>query len=48
MSFKRKWWQWAIIGVADVGGTFGGGGVNIATGVSASGLANTLIKEEKK
>lgn len=41
---KKKWWQWAIIGVSDVAGGILG---TIGTGISASGLANTLIKEAK-
>lgn len=41
---KRPWWQWASIGVSDVAGGFAG---TIATGIGASGLANTLIKDGK-
>lgn len=42
---KRKWWQWAIIGVADVVGVAGGG---IATGASASTAAYTITNPKGK
>lgn len=44
----RKWWQWAIVGVADVAGTFLGGGANVGTGIAASGVAHTYTDPEKK
>lgn len=40
----RRWWEWAAIGVADVAGTIIG---TIGTGISASSLTNTLIKDAK-
>lgn len=42
---KRKWWQWAIVGVADVVGVAGGG---IGTGASASTAAYTMTNPKNK
>ncbi len=43
-TLKRKWWQWAIIGISDaVGATEG-----IATGVAASKFAYDLTDSKKK
>lgn len=42
---KRKWWQWAIIGVADVVGVVDGG---IATGAGASTTAYTITNPKNK
>lgn len=48
---KRKWWQWLIIGVADVVGTAVGSvtsnAAGITAGVAASGLAYTLTAPDK-
>jgi len=44
---KRKWWQWLIVGLCDVGGAFAGSfvnpGVAVSTGVAASVGAATII-----
>lgn len=50
---KRKWWQWAIIGVADVGGAIVGGSATagagtISSGAAASGLAYTMTNPKGK
>ncbi len=45
LQAKRPWWNWVVIGVADVGGAVLAG---VGTGVSASSLANNLTKEENK
>lgn len=42
---KRKWWQWAIVAVADVGGTMAG---TVTTGIAASGAAYTYTDPDKK
>ena len=42
---KRKWWQWAIIGVADVVGVVDGG---ITTGAGASTTAYTITNPKNK
>lgn len=41
---RRKWWQWAIIGAADLAGAFEG----IGTAAAASGAAYTITNPEKK
>jgi len=42
---KRKWWQWAIIGVADIVGVAGGG---MGTGAGASSAAYTMTNPNSK
>lgn len=42
---KRKWWQWAIIGAADIGGTAAGG---VSGGAAASTTAYTLTNPKGK
>lgn len=48
ISSKRAWWNWVVVGVADVAGTFIGGGVNVGTGAGASSAAFTLTDPGKK
>lgn len=45
---RRRWYHWAIIGVADVAGTLAGGGVNVGTGAAASGGAYTMTNPNAK
>ena len=41
---RRPWWQWVIVGVADVaGGVIGSGAASIGTASAASGAAYGLI-----
>ncbi|MEM9822917.1 MAG: hypothetical protein AAF985_17690, partial [Bacteroidota bacterium] len=49
---KRPWWNWLVIGVADVGGGIVGAGSGpagaIGAGAAASNLANNLTKPDNK
>ncbi|MBG6129765.1 hypothetical protein IWQ47_000933 [Aquimarina sp. EL_43] len=49
---KRKWWQWLIVGVADVGGAIagsaGGPATAVTTGASASTTAYNLTNPRNK
>lgn len=49
---KRKWWQWLIVGAADVGGAIAGAGGTAAgavtVGATASSAAYTMTDPSKK
>lgn len=49
---KRPWWNWVVIGVADIGGAVvgsaGGPAAGVGAGASASNLANNLTKPDNK
>jgi hypothetical protein len=48
VNSRRPWWAWAIVGVADVAGAFGGGVANVGTAAAASGGAYTMTDPDKK